>query len=152
MDFSKKLLTLLAIFCVIASATAVCAADVNADDGYVGTSYDGMNGVSESQNQDDGGWAGSQYQDKGDWAGSQYQDDGGWAGSQYNETLENGTHVPSAGAPTNTTGNSTTPVEHNTTANATSTSHNLLATGNPILVLLVVNAIIGGYAVLRRRK
>ena len=130
MDFSKKLLTLLAIFCVIASATAVCAADVNADDGYVGTSYDGMNGVSESQN----------------------QDDGGWAGSQYNETLENGTHVPSAGAPTNTTGNSTTPVEHNTTANATSTSHNLLATGNPILVLLVVNAIIGGYAVLRRRK
>ena len=131
MDFSKKLLTLLAVFCVIASATAVCAADVNADDGYVGTSYDGMNGVSESQN----------------------QDDGGWAGSQYNETLENGTHVPSAGAPTNTTGNTTTPVEHNTTANATSsTSHNLLATGNPILVLLVVNAIIGGYAVLRRRK
>jgi hypothetical protein len=151
MDLSKKILTLLVICCVIASATAVCAADVNTGNGYNATSD--INGVSESQYQDNGGWAGSQYQDKGGWAGSQYQDEGGWAGSQYNETLENGTHVPSAGAPNNATSNTTGSVAQNTTSNATApTPHNMLATGNPIVMLLGVTAIIGGYAVLKRKN
>ena len=140
MDLSKKILTLLVICCVIASATAVCAADVNTGNGYNATSD--INGVSESQYQDNGGWAGSQYQDKG-----------GWAGSQYNETLENGTHVPSAGAPNNATSNTTGSVAQNTTSNATApTPHNMLATGNPIVMLLGVTAIIGGYAVLKRKN
>jgi LPXTG-motif cell wall-anchored protein len=121
MNLSKKLLTLLAIFCVIASAGVVCAADN--DGGYVGIDY---------------------VDDMGDYAGSQY-DDGGWAGSQYNETAENAAAnqtAPAAGEPTGTT---------NMTANATS-SHTMLATGNPILILLGVSAVLGGAAVLRRKN
>ena len=132
MNLSKKLLTLLAIFCVIASAGVVCAADN--DGGYVGSDYaDGM-----------GSYAGSQYEDGG-YAGSNYQDDGGWAGSQYNETAENAAAnqtAPAAGEPTGAT---------NMTANATS-SHTMLATGNPILILLGVSAVLSGAAVLRRKN
>jgi LPXTG-motif cell wall-anchored protein len=142
MNLSKKLLTLLAIFCVIASAGVVCAADN--DGGYVGIDYvDDMGDYAGSQ-YDDGGWAGSQYEDGG-YAGSNYQDDGGWAGSQYNETAENAAAnqtAPAAGEPTGTT---------NMTANATS-SHTMLATGNPILILLGVSAVLGGAAVLRRKN
>ena len=164
MDLSKKLLTLLAIFCVIASAGVVCAADNGdylgsnyADDmsGYAGSQYED-GGYAGSQYQDDGGWAGSQYEDGG-YAGSQYQDDGGWAGSQYNETLENSyasnsssasnatnnTHEAAAGEPTNTTTNMTVD---------TTPSHKMLATGNPVVLLLGVCAVAGGYVLLRRKN
>ena len=150
MDLSKKLLTLLAIFCVIASAGVVCAAD--SDGGYLATDYaDDLGDVDDggyagSNYQDDGGWAGSQYEDGG-YAGSNYRDDGGWAGSQYNETLENqtaqNTTALAAGEPVNATAN--------VTANST-TSHTMLATGNPVLLLLGVSAVLGGVAVLRRKK
>ena len=139
MNLTKKLLTLLAIFCVIASATAVCAAD-------------------------DGGYAGSQYEDGG-YAGSQYQDDGGWAGSQYNESEEGITdkplidpdyaHMdPAAGAPDdNETANATDVVSEDAASDATgSASHTMPATGNPILALLAVGAVLGGAAVIGRKK
>ena len=143
MDLSKKLLTLLAIFCVIASAGVVCAEDVGSDGfdtygadegGYAGSQYD---------LDDQGGYAGSQYNqtEEGGYAGSQYQDDGGWAGSQYNETAEN-----AAGEPVD----ATAPVAANATANATA-PHSMLATGNPIVALFAVCAVLGGYAVLRRK-
>ena len=51
MDLIKKFFVLIAIFCVIGSASAVCAADVS----------DGVAALSESQYQDEGGCAGSQY-------------------------------------------------------------------------------------------
>ena len=143
MDISKKLLTLLAIFCVIASAGVVCAEDVGSDGldtygvdegGYAGSQYD---------TDDQGGYAGSQYNetDEGGYAGSQYQDDGGWAGSQYNETAEN-----AAGEPVD----ATAPVDANATGNATA-PHTMLATGNPIIALFAVCAVLGGYTVLRRK-
>ena len=127
----KKILAILAIFCVLVSAGAVCAAD---DFGQLGSNY-----------ADDSGYVGSNYQDYDDgiadddsgYAGSNYQDDGGWAGSQYNETLENAT-AQAAGEPTNAT-------------NATGSVHSMLATGNPILILLVVAAVLGGYVVYKRR-
>ena len=82
MDISKKILCLLAIFCVIASAGAACAADAGFDGGNDAIGYAA----------DDSGYAGSQYDDgnQGGWAGSQYNTDeqGGYAGSQYNETAE----------------------------------------------------------------
>ena len=170
MDLSKKLLTLLAIFCVIASAGVVCAADNGdylgsnyADDmsGYAGSQYED-GGYAGSQYQDDGGWAGSQYEDGG-YAGSQYQDDGGWAGSQYNESAEDhgwagsqyNETLENANATGNATGNATAPVAANTTAtNATNATapQGMLATGNPILLLLGVTAVAGGYVVLRRKQ
>ncbi len=118
----------------------------NVDDlgDYAGSQYDD-GGYAGSNYQDDGGWAGSQYEDGG-YAGSNYQDDGGWAGSQYNETLENQTAqnatAIAAGEATNATANMT--------ANATS-AHTMLATGNPVLLLLGVSAVLGGAAVLRRK-
>ena len=153
MDISIKLLTLLAIICIIASAGAVCAADVN-DGGYSGSQYQDDGGWAGSQYQDDGGYAGSQYQygggyagsqyqDDGGWAGSQYQDDGGWAGSQYNASVEN-----AAGHPV--TVSAANQVVNNTTDNTTSNPI-MHPTGNPILALLAVSAVLGGYAVIRRK-
>ncbi len=146
----KKNIAILAIFCVLVSAGAVCAADdfgqlgsnYADDSGYVGSNYqDYDDGIADS----DSGYVGSNYQDyddgiaddDSDYAGSNYQDDGGWAGSQYNETLENAT-AQAAGEPTNAT-------------NATGSVHSMLATGNPILILLVVAAVLGGYVVYKRR-
>ena len=93
MNISKKLLTLLAIFCIIASAGAACAADYDSGYDAIGYADDAGNqygdgGYAGSNYVDEGGYAGSQYEDGG-YAGSNYQDEGGWAGSQYNETLEN---------------------------------------------------------------
>ena len=133
MDLIKKFFVLIAIFCVIGSASAVCAADVS----------DGVAALSESQ-----------YQDEGGWAGSQYQDEGGWAGSQYNETENN---VYSTTNTTNTTANETNetanesaPEVAETTGNAT-VPHSMVATGNPIFALLGVSALLGGYTILRRK-
>ena len=143
MDLSKKILTLLAIFCVIASASAVCAAD---DGGWAGSQYQDEGGYAGSQYQDDGGWAGSQYQDEGGYAGSQYQDDGGWAGSQYNETLEN-----AAGEPVSDSDNANMEPAAGETVKAAS-SHEMYSTGNPILALLAVGAVLGGAGLISRRK
>ena len=136
----KKFFVLLAIFCVIGSAAAVCAADVSDD----------FDSQALGQSDDfDGGWAGSQYEDGG-WAGSQYQDDGGWAGSQYNETLENATaNATNTTNITNDTADTTAPVVANQT-NATA-PHTMLATGNPILALLAVSAVLGGCAIYKRK-
>ena len=139
MVISKKLLlTFLAIFCVIASAGAACAADAYGDAGYDELSY----------TDDIGEWVGSQYSDDNQtgWAGSQYNDtdQGGYAGSQYNETLENAAANAAAGEPVSDS------VSQNMTANATS-SHTMLETGNPILALLAVGAVLGSCAVLKRK-
>ena len=133
MDLSKKIFAVLAILCIVASAGVVCASE------------DG-----------DGAYAGSNYEDHGGWAGSNYQDNGGWAGSQYNETANSQNHT-AAGAPVNSTGHNVTA---NKTANVTNTTNktnatspfNMLSTGNPILILIVVIAVVGGIAVYRRNK
>lgn len=143
MDFNKKLLSILAIFCIIASAGIVCAADSN-------------------------GYAGSNYQDNG-FSGSQYNEDyaGGYAGSNYYENAEPGNGLPLenqtnpfvGNATHNATGNATgeptqnATVAGNTTGNATNgTSHSMLSTGNPILILLAVMAVLGGAAAIKGRK
>ena len=138
MDISKKLLALLVLFCVIASAGAACAADAYGDSGYDELGYA----------DDIGEWVDSPYSDDNQtgWAGSQYNEDeqGGYAGSQYNETLENAAANAAAGEPVSDS------VSQNMTANATS-SHTMLETGNPILALLAVGAVLGSCAVLKRK-
>ena len=102
---------------------------------------------------DQGGYAGSQYNqdEQGGYAGSQYDvdDQGGYAGSQYNETSEHAAGEPvntTADAPVNETADT---AAQNMTANATS-SHKMLETGNPILALFAVGAVLGAYAVYKR--
>ncbi|WP_407377252.1 hypothetical protein [Methanobrevibacter sp.] len=182
MILSKKLLVLLSLFCIILSAGSAFAADghmgfdyyagfdyldemgdVQYDGGYAGSNYDG-GGYAGSNYQDDGGYAGSNYQDDGGAAGSQYedggyagsnyQDDGGAAGSQYNETLEN---AAAADQSAQNTTNATANVASNTTANINGTSndnpvHSMLETGNPLMILFAVGAVLGGASILRRNK
>ena len=117
-------------------------------DDFAGSNYDMDQGGYAGSNYEDGGYAGSQYAagEMGGYAGSQYAagEMGGYAGSQYNQTAENAT-----GEPVNET--VTAPEAANATGNATS-SHTMLATGNPILALLAVGAVLGGAAVITRRK
>ncbi|MBE6508932.1 MAG: hypothetical protein E7Z77_05890 [Methanobrevibacter sp.] len=133
MDIMKTYLALLIIFCIIGSAAAVCAADV-------GDNFDAQA------------------------LGQSNDFDGGWAGSQYNATLENATtaidatnainttNVTNATNATDVTANTTAPVVANSTNSTNSTvPHNMLATGNPILLLLGVSAVLGGYTVLRKK-
>ena len=141
MNLKTKLLTLLAIFCVIGSAGMVCAAD---DGGYAGSNYEDMNGVS-----------GSQY----------YVNEGNNLEPGNGLPLENQTDYTHVNSTNNATGNSTGNATGNTThANATQNmtttgnttnttmTHNLQVAGNPILALLAVSGLIGGYAVLKRKN
>ncbi len=144
MNFNKKLLTLLAIFCVIASAGFVCAAD-NIDSG---------------SNSQDGILLGESVNEPAEIDSDVSQDD-------VNQTdLEPGAGLPlenqtaplaneTGNATGNTTGNTTDNATANTTANTTGNAtvpQHLLATGNPILALLAVSAIMGSYAVIKRNK
>ena len=153
MAISRKLLTLLAIFCVIASAGIVCAADQG---GYAGSNYQDMNGVSGSQ----------YYVNNGDnlepGAGLPLENQTGYVpldnnGNPITNATANTTVASAAGNPTgNATGNTTanTTVANatgNTTANATALS-SMLATGNPIMILFALIAFIGGYGAIRRIK
>ena len=141
MDFNKKLLSILAIFCIIASAGIVCAADSN---GYAGSNYLDNNGFSGSQyyGNYDGGYAGSNYYNNSE------PGNGLPLENQTNPYAGNATHDVAG----NATGNATGEVTNNTAGNATNgTSHNMLSTGNPILILLAVIAVIGGATVLRRK-
>ena len=141
MNFSKTLISILAIFCIIVSAGIVCAAD---NGGYAGSNYQDMNGVS----------------------GSQYY---------VNNALEPGNGLPlenqtgpvhvngTDNAVVNATGNATTNTTNTTnttTANVTSTGNttnmtaaqNMPVTGNPIMTLLVVTSLVGGYVIIRKNK
>ena len=139
MDLNKKLLTLLAIFCLIASAGVVCAADY--DDGYAGINYEDMNGVS-----------GSQYDDTNDTvlepgAGLPLE-------NQTNPMAGNDTNNATGNTTGNITGNATAHaaggIAGNTTTNAT--AHNtMFATGNPILALFAVCAVLCGAAIIRKQ-
>ena len=127
MNVSKKLLALLAVFCIIASAGVACAADNVTDNGWA-----------ESQFNETGvGHEGGPYIDP-DYAHHEPA-----AGEPTNATNATGNSTGhAAGHPINTT---------NTTNNTTAT-HKMPATGNPVLVLLGASALLGGCAALRRRK
>ena len=124
MDLNKKLLTLLAIFCIIASAGIVCAADQG---GYAGSNYD----MAEADGLEPGNGLPLENQT------------GNITGNTTGNTTGNATG--------NTTGNTTENVTANATQNVTA-SHKMPITGNPIIALLAVVGIVGGYAVIRRNK
>ena len=144
MDY-KKLVTLLAIFCIIASAGAVCAADVNNTGEYTESKYPSDDKNQENDNHDE-----NEKQERNQ------QDSDNYTESPDNDTDDNITEVPydsdygegtdeavnetdlSASEPENATGNPTVPrIMH--------------ATGNPILMLVIVAAGLGSAAVLRRK-
>ena len=141
MDFNKKLLTLLAIFCLIVSAGVVCAAD---QDGYAGINYQNMNGVSGSQ------YAVADGLEPGN--GLPLENQTGYVPLDADgNPILNATGNATGNATHNVTGNVTANVTGNATHNVTA-QHTMPVTGNPIIALLAVTGIIGGYAVLRRNN
>ena len=144
MEFKSKLFAILAIFCVICSACAVSAADNVSDDGnglYLDDSEDGHNGtiIPPDFNHNEAAQA----------AGGDMYDDGvPYHGDGTDPTATPTDNVTGA----NVTGNA---AGANVTANGNSTNttatHTMPATGNPIILLLGVGAIVGGYAVIRRK-
>ena len=141
MDFNKKLLTLLAIFCLIVSAGVVCAAD---QDGYAGINYQNMNGVSGSQ------YAVADGLEPGN--GLPLENQTGYVPLDADgNPILNETGNATGNATQNVTANVTSNVTANATHNVTA-QHTMPVTGNPIIALLAVTGIIGGYAVLRRNN
>ena len=141
MDLNKKLLTLLAIFCLIVSAGVVCAAD---QDGYAGMNYQNMNGVSGSQ------YAVADGLEPGN--GLPLENQTGYVPLDADgNPILNATGNATGNATHNVTGNVTANVTGNATHNVTA-QHTMPVTGNSIIALLAVTGIIGGYAVLRRNN
>ena len=146
MDIRTKLFTLLAIFCLIVSAGVVCAEDI--EDG-AGCNYPNINGLCASP-----------YHTNEMLNASADNDNQTVLEPESNSSLENQTVDVSASntdnAISNTTGNDTGN-STNSTINETIVSkevtdmHNKSVTGNPIVLLLSVSGILGGYNILRRK-
>ncbi|WP_295610599.1 hypothetical protein [uncultured Methanobrevibacter sp.] len=131
MKFNKKLIALLAIFCVVISAGLVCAEDAApSDNGDAGaeTTVNGDTGADTADTGNDAGNAGT--------TDAPVQD------ATSNETA-NATIATSNETDTNTTGNATGNTTNNATGNATNSTSlpkaiQNFVTGNPILVLAFV--------------
>lgn len=142
MELNKTIIILITIIGMVVAAAVVCATTVHATDnlGYengdvLDVNYDATN--------------------------SSLQLNSG--ANDLNETNTNSTNMlnstgHAAGGDINATGNATNTtnsaghaaggIQANATGNAT--SHNMLATGNPILILLSVMGVIGVYSIRRR--
>ena len=161
----KKVLVLFALLCVIGSAAAVSAEDIGSEGGYAGSNYEGADGVSESQyNPDDqlvGDEAGevpdteSPAHENPEFLPPDWNHDEHAAGEPENETAGNQTNttdVTDTQASQTVLDNVTSSVTGNSTGNATANApHSMLETGNPILALLAVGAVLGSAAVIRRK-
>ena len=151
MELGTKLLTLLAIFCVIASASVVCAADLSNDGSYAGSNYQDMNRASESQyylNEENNDDANQKYLELENALSLENQT--GYAplnstGNATDHATGNSTNHTDA----NATSNNTAPAVRNASNNAIN-SRSMLSTGNPILSVLGASILLGGYAILRR--
>lgn len=136
MKLKNKIFAILAIFCLIASACAVSAAD-DVNDTFTDDLYDGY-----AQNTPDMPDLNATDDNSSDLDAEAIHDSmvlpPDYAHSEMNAT--NGTGHAAG--------------ENVTTTNTTNTTqaHTLPATGNPILVLLAVGAVLGGAGVLRRKK
>ena len=153
MELKNTIFAILAIFCVVLSACAVSATDDisdNANDYYLDGSHDGHDGliIPPDYNHDEAAQhaAGGDRYDNG----VPYHDDG-------TDPTANATGNVTGNVIGNTTGNVTGNVTGHAagatvTANATNaTATHMPATGNPIVALLAVCALVGGYTVLRRK-
>lgn len=169
MDLIKKFLILLAIFCVIGSAAAVSAEDFGSDDiSHAGDNYGDSNGIAGSPyGADDEGVDqvpsvehdadfvpdGNPEMLPPDWNHMEHA-----AGEPDNQTSSNQTNTTAQDAadnqPANETaaGNAALNEGGNDTSNATGASpQKMPTTGNPILALFAVGAVLGGSAIIRRK-
>ena len=136
----KKLLVLLAIFCIISSAAVACVCATDAD--YAESNHQDMNGID-----------GNQYDHAiiGDENSTAPAEDAGLSPeNQTNPLIGNETGNATDNATAHEAGNTTGADIQNATGNATPTTNGMPSTGNPIIALLAVSALIGSYAVIKR--
>ncbi|WP_407376493.1 hypothetical protein [Methanobrevibacter sp.] len=160
MKFKNKIFAILAVFCVILSACAVSAADdgiLSMTDGDMydpGVPYhaDGTDPtLSAGNNSTDGDMydPGVPYHADGtDPTGNATDGDMYDPGVPYHADGTDPTQTPIGNETGNATGNATQHAaggEHTTT-------HTMPATGNPILVLLAIGAVLGGATLMTRKK
>lgn len=150
MELKNTIFAILAIFCVVLSACAVSAGDV-ADQGtdYLDASHDGHDGaiIPPDNTHDEARHAAGE---------DPYLDasEDGHNGTiippdiNHNEAAMNGTNATGHAAGENVVGNTT----NSTNATNATASNVMPATGNPIVLLLGVCALIGGASVLRRKN
>lgn len=139
---NKKLLVLLAILCIISAAGVAC---VSATDS--GSNGHDTRSIGESQ---------YDHVVIGDGNSTAHAGNAGVLEPGLGLPLKNQT-APAIGnatgnATANVTGNATVPATHNATGNATHTIHRMPSTGNPLISLLGVTAILGGACVVATRK
>ena len=151
MDINIKILTLLAIICVIAAAGLVCAAD---NGGHAGSNYHNINGVSESQYNahevkvlEPGNGLPLENQTAPAHVNATGNAAGHVAVNATTNATSNATHVNA----TNTTGNTTHANATHANATHVNATHNMPVAGNPIVLLLAGVALVGGYTVLKRK-
>ena len=153
MELKTKLFAILAIFCILCSACAVCAADdasaMSADDGIFidGSSHDGHDGaiIPPDNTHDEAGHA----------AGMDPYLDGSQDGHNGTIIPPDAAHNEAAMNQTNSTHAAGSDDVANATGNATNNTiahNNLPATGNPILALLAITAVLGGATYITRKK
>lgn len=161
----KEIIILLTILCVIGSAAAVSAEDIGSEDGYAGCNYDDAGLMSESQDVPDDQTLGEDAHDgqetgcdaygNPEYLPPDWNHDEHAAGEPYNETEGNSTDAnvtDASSASGDVADNSTFSETANGTGNATSSSpQSMHATGNPILALLAVGAVLGASAVIRKK-
>ena len=149
MELKNTIFAILAIFCVVLSACAVSAADEanQGADYYLNGNEDGHNGeiIPPDNTHDEAGHA----------AGEDPYLDGSQDGQNGTIIPPDVNHNEQAMNSTNSTGNATAHAagENVTSGNSTNATaaHKMLSTGNPILALLAVGAVLGGASIIRKK-
>lgn len=137
MNLKIKIMSILAILCVLLSVGSACAADniaTNSDDVLSIDMDNNVIGVNESSG------------DIADEGIPSHADGTSVTGNASGDLYDNG--VPNHGNGTHAAGNISNQTKN--TTNGTTTTHTLPATGNPILALLAVCSLMGIYTIKRK--
>ena len=140
---NKKLLVLLAILCIISAAGVACVSATDA-----GSNCHDTRSIGESQYDHVVTGDGNSTAHAGN-AGVLEPGAGLPLKNQTAPVIGNATGNATGNTTANVTGNATVPAAHNATGNAT---HRLPSTGNPLIALLGVTAILGGACAVAVRK
>ena len=138
----KKLLVLMAIFCVVISVGAVSAVD--GDEPIADEGSDEPVATPDDE-EDLGGYAGSNYEDQD--VNTQTEDNV----TEFGTDGANATGNYTGNTTINATGNVTNVTANNNATGNNTILHQLLNTGTPIIILIIVGAIIGVFGFKRKQ-
>ena len=152
MNFLKIFLLVAVICCLVCSVGAISAEEVAADQGGSSDTLQAQDTSSSDNSNGAVGDADTNGNGNGD-SGSTVPTDPEPVISNDN-TTGNATPEITNSTPANKTGNTTGNATNHTAGNNTlgNALHNLLATGNPIFIVLILIVVAGGITIFRRNK